>query len=470
MSKIMKIMATSLLVYSLYVLISLFGYSFIKMNVQNKSILDEEIVSLDEFTSSEPNLTETVALHSTVEGALQLRLDLIRSAKEELYISQYSIGHDKSGLMFVNEIKEAAQRGVKVKLLVNRFSNSVSKNSYLSVLDEFENVEIKVVGGINLLQPWKMNNVIHDKLIIVDNEYLLSSGRNVNDRFQVPSTKEAVVNDLDIIVQNGKHEKSPKIINEGKAYYNELWAADYAKNKKKYPNSRWLTTSSDFSNEVNQTTKELKDDIGQPVLSNLDFYPMDRAFFSYNSTNEWVKKPIVWAQMTAFMNQGTGKFKLISPYVVLTNPMQDYIKANNNTQLEIYTNSMSNSPNVLAFSGYLFQKNKLLEKADIWELQAENSNHQKAFLMEEGIVGVGSMNSDSRSAYFSSENMLIVQSEGLAKELQAVITRYENQSLKATGRTSYEENSSVTEKPVNLFKKILVNLLSVFSPFFRFLL
>ena len=197
---------------------------------------------------------------------------------------------------------------------------------------------------------------------------------------------------------------------------------------------------------------------------------MDRAFFSYNSTNEWVKKPIVWAQMTAFMNQGTGKFKLISPYVVLTNPMQDYIKANNNTQLEIYTNSMSNSPNVLAFSGYLFQKNKLLEKADIWELQAENSNHQKAFLMEEGIVGVGSMNSDSRSAYFSSENMLIVQSEGLAKELQAVITRYENQSLKATGRTSYEENSSVTEKPVNLFKKILVNLLSVFSPFFRFLL
>ena len=90
--------------------------------------------------------------------------------------------------------------------------------------------------------------------------------------------------------------------------------------------------------------------------------------------------------------------------------------------------------------------------------------------MSENILGIGSMNSDSRSAYFSSENLVIIKSEGLAKELGEVITTFESQSLKAESRTKYALSSSTEPLAVSPIKNVLINVLSLFSPLFRFLL
>ena len=470
MMKLLKIVMTLLLIYGLYGLVSVYVYSFYYMHVQKNNVLNNRTTLLSDFNQADETMTEKAALHSGVEGSLQLRLDLIRKAKETLLVSQYSIGVDKSGLLFINELKEAADRGVEIKLLVNRFSNKVNHNSYLSVLDSYENVEIKVVGGVNLLKPWEMNNVLHDKLIIVDNDYLLSSGRNINDRFQIVESEENLVDDLDIIIENTEQERHPKLIEEGKNYYELLWNTDYAKPKKKYLNSKWIRHTEEFENQVRQTRESFGKTLGSKELEKLNFHSIDNGTLVHNTTNQIVKEPVVWAQMTQFMNEGTGEFNLLSPYVVLTNNMLDFIEKKPDMVLNIYTNSKANSPNILAYSGFFFQKNKVLKTATVWELQTEESNHQKGFLMSENILGIGSMNSDSRSAYFSSENLVIIKSEGLAKELGEVITTFESQSLKAESRTKYALSSSTEPLAVSPIKNVLINVLSLFSPLFRFLL
>jgi putative cardiolipin synthase len=90
-------------------------------------------------------------------------------------------------LYLVKKLEDAAKRGVDIQILINGLSNSKNSLSYLSLLDEYDNVEIKVIGGLNLFKPWEMNNVLHDKLILVDDTYLLSSGRSISNRFLLPS-------------------------------------------------------------------------------------------------------------------------------------------------------------------------------------------------------------------------------------------------------------------------------------------
>ncbi len=470
MTKFLKVLGAVFLFYSIFFLISLYGFSYFKINSKSKEVLNDKVVSLENTKEKNLQYTEVTSLHSTIEGALQLRIDLINEAKNNLLISQYSIGDDDSGLLFISAIEEAAKRGVEVKLLINHFSNDLSKNSYLSVLDSYENVEIKVVGGFNILKPWEINNVLHDKLIIVDNDYFLSSGRNVNDRFIFKKKAEAAVNDLDILIKNIENEKNPILINEGKMYYQELWEADYAKNKKKQQKSKWFKKTNEFARLVKKTKALHNEELGEEVLKNKVFYSIDNGFLSHNSTNEIVKKPQVWNQMTHFMNEAEEEFKLVSPYVVIDKTMKKFIKKNNNIELELYTNSKSNSPNVLAFSGYLSQKKLLLKQAKIWELQTKNSNHQKAFVTDDSIVGVGSMNSDPRSVYFSSENLLIVKSKGLSSELKEVITDYEKESLEVKNNSQYEESESAEEASISIIKKVLLAILSLFSPLFRFML
>lgn len=160
------------------------------------------MISLKNIKKNQPN-NESVTINSQQNDALALRCELIDQAKDTLLISQYSIEDDDSGLIFIGKLLNAAQRGVKVKLLVNGLSNNMTLLSKipLTVFQSEPNIELKMIGGINFFKLWEINNILHDKLIIVDNNYFLSSGRNIGKRFMIQSEKYKNVEDMDIIVK-----------------------------------------------------------------------------------------------------------------------------------------------------------------------------------------------------------------------------------------------------------------------------
>jgi putative cardiolipin synthase len=156
------------------------------MNQSNLAAQTTEVKSLEELSQTAV-MNESVAINSKIEDSLALRGELIDQAETSLSLAQYKISNDESGLYLVKKLEDAAKRGVDIQILINGLSNSKNSLSYLSLLDEYDNVEIKVIGGLNLFKPWEMNNVLHDKLILVDDTYLLSSGRSISNRFLLPS-------------------------------------------------------------------------------------------------------------------------------------------------------------------------------------------------------------------------------------------------------------------------------------------
>ncbi|MGX6977837.1 phospholipase D-like domain-containing protein [Vagococcus elongatus] len=468
---IAKYLFILLIVYFLYSTVSILVYTKIKMNQTSVIVQEMPVKSMDDILI--PNQTnELAAVSSKIENVLPLRCQLIDQAQESLLICQYTIADDDSGLIFIGKLLEAAERGVKIELLVNGLSNQVKgfQRLPLSLLASHPNFELKMVGGFNFLKPWQMNNVLHDKLMIVDDNYLLSSGGNIENRFTVVADNPRPVHDLDVVIQRNGDVSKDSLITQGTDYFNQLWENPYAVDllDKAKINGEHLSEKdiAENKNNIAAAFTRQKSLIGKEVLEQMTFHPIASSHLVHNSVGTLVKEPVVWKQLTTLINQSEHNTTISSPYVVITDKMKDYITVPSHGQIDILSNSVNNSPNLFAFGGYLNQKEKLLEIFNIWEYQGQGSLHQKAVLIDDTIGIVGSFNMDSRSTFLSSEHMLIINSQGFHDELNNIINDYKEHSLPSVmGKENNEDASSTSA-----LKKGLLKVISWISPLIEFLL
>ena len=132
------------------------------------------------------------------EESLLLRVNLIRSARKSISIQTFSWEFDEVGMFILWELIEANQkRGVKVQLLIDHMFNEhqVELIAYLSTLsDDFE---IKYFNpSANKLTPSFLDKIsdlaidfhdhnarLHNKLLVVDGEFIITGGRNINNHY-----------------------------------------------------------------------------------------------------------------------------------------------------------------------------------------------------------------------------------------------------------------------------------------------
>lgn len=191
-----------LLIYFLYFSLCVCIYNIHQINVAAKDAEKDATKSLKSLYNHKIQ-NESVCVTAKLDQALALRCQLIDQAKESLSISQYAISDDDSGLIIVGKLLAAAQRGVKIKLLLNGLATEMSITSRIpfEIFREKENIEVKTIGGLNLFKPWEINNVLHDKLILVDDNYFISSGKNIGNRFMLKSKDYEATYDFDLIVK-----------------------------------------------------------------------------------------------------------------------------------------------------------------------------------------------------------------------------------------------------------------------------
>lgn len=472
---LLKKLLICIVVYLCYCGISVYIYTIHNINDKTEIVKKRVPKTLDGLLA--PQFTnELVGITNEINDALALRCQLVDAAEKTLLISQYTIGDDDSGLIFLGKIFEAAKRGVKIKILMNGLSSKMTNSSRipLAIFDSQPNIEVKMVGGINLLKPWRMNNVMHDKLIITDNKYFMSSGRNIQKRFMLPSNDYEPAYDLDVVVQSHSPLTDQSVITQGKNYFAKLWTNPYATNKKKHGNwaPNFITRKSVEKLDSNIFKAKKRHDklISRKVLENMNFHPIKSGYLVHNSVNDLVKEPIVWQQLAEIINQSKVSLTIASPYVVFTKKMQSFLQSPSHANAEVLTNAPSNSPNLLAFGGYLNQKEWLLKDSNVWEYQGKGSLHQKAMLVDGQLGIIGSFNFDSRSTYLSSENMLIVNSPDFYAQLEEFLTDYKENSLKANENFDYVDNQSVAVSPINQVKKKVLLILSWITKPFSFLL
>jgi cardiolipin synthase C len=121
-------------------------------------------------------------LHENSEG-VQARIDLVQQARHEINVSYYIVGDDEVPLAFLSLLRDAARHGLTVRLIVDGQGSDNLMPRALEAHLIREGVQIKEFHPRtpgHLL--WVMHRM-HDKLLIVDGEHLITGGRNLKDEY-----------------------------------------------------------------------------------------------------------------------------------------------------------------------------------------------------------------------------------------------------------------------------------------------
>lgn len=409
------------------------------------------------------------------------RLKIISNAQETLNISYFSIETGESPNLFFGALIEAADRGVKVNLLLDGLFHGI-KGEFKPIIYTFmlhPNMSLKLYEPFNPLMPWTFNNRMHDKYIIADNNIAIIGGRNIGDKYFAPEWyNRKITNDRDIIIINSQPEDTSSVIYQMTNYFNYIWNHKYSKPINKIVYKIRYKMAERKSNELKKTfalAKKLNADILQKPLDLMEIsFPTNKITFIHNPIQRFSKEPTLWYQITQLMKSAKKSVFIQSPYIIPSQSMvkgylhkEDFI----NKDIFILTNSLASTPNLLAYSGYLNHREKLVDyNFNILEFQSQDSLHTKAFAVDNDLLGIGSFNFDHRSAFLSTESMVIIHSAEAVHKLEEGLQDYIATSLLVGKDYNYMANKNIPEIPVNSSKNHLINIFSYIIRWFEYLL
>ncbi|MGN6728822.1 MAG: phospholipase D-like domain-containing protein [Rhodanobacteraceae bacterium] len=162
---------------------------------QPSPFLDQAKAALAHSSAGHPRNEAT--LLEVGENALVARINLIRAARKSIDIQTYIWAKDDAGLLVLDELVNAARRGVKVRILADQLG-SLNDPALLSRLARASrNLEIRLYNptfdkarsnfaeytASVLCCLARFNQRMHNKLFLVDGEVGITGGRNYEDRY-----------------------------------------------------------------------------------------------------------------------------------------------------------------------------------------------------------------------------------------------------------------------------------------------
>jgi len=136
-------------------------------------------------------------LLETGQGALEIRIHLIRAARESIEIQNFILRADDTGELLLNELLQAARRGVKVRLLLDQMFTDADLDHLAQLSMAHANFEIRFynpsfdkadmanhdwISGVACCFR-RINQRMHNKLLTVDGLVGIIGGRNISDRY-----------------------------------------------------------------------------------------------------------------------------------------------------------------------------------------------------------------------------------------------------------------------------------------------
>lgn len=121
---------------------------------------------------------------------------------------------------------------MKVKILVDGLYGTVhmSGKEIFQAVGSHPNIEIRFYNTPNPLKPWTIHGCLHDKYLVVDDEYLLMGGRNMFDYFIGTHKGKSKGLDREILIVNTGGLKS-SAVRQVQDYFKEVWNLDVCKTK-----------------------------------------------------------------------------------------------------------------------------------------------------------------------------------------------------------------------------------------------
>ncbi len=180
---------------------------------QEHALAGFEDTSLYRATAGELNDPKACGLRPlpVASYALTARLELARQAERTLDVQYYVFRDDKSGLLLMRALRDAAQRGVRVRVIIDDL-HTEGEDAALSDLNAVPNVEVRLYNPIAswrktslgrnlgaLPEIQRLDHRMHNTLFVADNAAAIFGGRNLADEYFMRSDESNFV-DLDMFV------------------------------------------------------------------------------------------------------------------------------------------------------------------------------------------------------------------------------------------------------------------------------
>ncbi len=397
-----------------------------------------------------------------VDGFL-VRAQMIDAAARTLDLEYFIFRQDETGQLLADALLRAADRGVRVRLLVDD-AETHDADDELAALSAHPNIHIRIFnpftyrGRIPLFRDLdfafdaaRLDYRMHNKLMVVDNAVALVGGRNIGDKyFQVDP--ESQFGDDDVFAAG------PVVMDLSRSF-DEFWNSTLAIPIAALPGERPTARALDaYRLALDAHRRALKaDDIayarriatGEPLAGMLSGRlplvwahaevvcdsPDKRSVEHGEMVGNLMHREVADAAravqselmiVTPFFVPGTAGMRLLA----------DLRKRG--VRVRVLTNSLESTPELIAQSGYMHYRRPLLEDGvELSEVRAQLGNargsgetradahygnyalHAKLFVFDRKRLYVGSMNFDERSRHLNTEIGLIIDSPELAQETAA---------------------------------------------------
>ncbi len=396
------------------------------------------------LTRDHPGQTGVFALAQGLD-AFAARARLADVAERSLDVQSYIWRDDMSGGLLLDALRRAADRGVRVRLLLDDI-NTAGLDGMLATLAEHRNIEVRLFNP-TVTRRWRslgyvvdfarQNRRMHNKSFTADNQVTIVGGRNIGDEyFDAGRTLQFV--DLDVIAIGA-------VVPQVSQDFDRYWASDSA-----YPVEGLVRAGSAAPPPVDEAAGAERAAMTALYLDALERQGFVRDMAERRLALEWAtvhmvsddpakgrglaeRDALLWPKLMRVMKPPVRHLELVSPYFVpgAVGVRQFTDLARKGVQVTIVTNSLEATDVAAVHAGYAKHRKALLEAGvALFEMKrapsalaaverrigssSASSLHAKTFSVDRSTVFVGSFNFDPRSAQLNTELGFVIESPAMA--------------------------------------------------------
>jgi putative cardiolipin synthase len=380
--------------------------------------------------------------------ALGVRLRLAERAEKSIDLQYLLMKDDTAGAVMTNALLKAADRGVRVRFLIDDIFTTVPDRNFL-LMNQHPNIEIRIFNPIsrrgipffNFIGNFNQaNRRMHNKSFTVDNSISVVGGRNIADEYFELQT-DVVFVDFDVLALG------PSVADISKSF-DEYWN-----------HSRAVPIDQFTSSPEKEDLETIRAKIGDK-LDNLYGTVYEKALNSQLLQDLISGRQSLFAAPARVIADRPDKLihKIDEAHMLLAKDLRDvilnaktevilispyYVPGKNGVQLVrdlvakgvrvvIVTNSLASNNHIPVHSAYArYRKAVIKAGAELYEARANAAReltgskdgpevltlHAKTYFIDQRKMFVGSLNLDPRSIEINAEMGLLIYSKALVESL-----------------------------------------------------
>ncbi len=385
--------------------------------------------------------------------AFAARVLLAKRAERTLDVQYYIWHRDLSGMLLFEALHDAANRGVRVRLLLDD-NNTSGLDAALAALHVHPNIEVRLFNPFVIRQPRaigyltdfsRLNRRMHNKSFTADNQATIIGGRNVGDEYFGATEGSAFV-DLDVMAVG-------PVVSDVSADFDRYWSSGSS-----YPLDL-VVPIVEPTLRIETAASQIEDD---PAAAAYVKALRDTAFMRELAEGrlalDWARTRMVsddpakglglgraepmLPRLLKMAGEPATELELVSAYFVPGSRGVDALveMAQRGVNVRVLTNSLEATDVAPVHAGYAKRRKPLLKGGvRLYELRKQPSKperkrpqlsammqssasslHAKTFSIDRSRVFIGSFNFDPRSINLNTEMGFVIDSPKLAGDIASV--------------------------------------------------